>query len=329
MRLLKNVIETWKFKLKIPKSGTFSFEEIHGSNVILIKNSNDELGIIIHKTLPIPESYKVKNFQFSYHKQIINKEKNVIYENCQMILIGKELNEDYIINILFSILDYASKKTVDSFDIMNIVNTVNENFQIENFSYNEIIGVWGELSFLLYLIQGVKEKEKLFEVLNAWESENSRNKIDFRFHKIKVACEIKTTVKEERVHHISGHKQCIPPQNIDTLYFVSIRIKDDDTGYSCADLTTQIIQILNEQNLKELFMNKIEVRGAKYCNNQTSKFSYLDSNLFNIYDSKNIELPIIPKGVYDMEWKQSFDFVNETDHKLSIDYIIDYFKLGL
>jgi len=329
MRLLKNVIETWKFKLKIPKSGTFSFEEIHGSNVILIKNSNDELGIIIHKTLPIPESYKVKNFQFSYHKQIINKEKNIIYENCQMILIGKELNEDYIINILFSILDYVSKKTVDSFDIMNIVNTVNENFQIENFSYNEIVGVWGELAFLLHLIEDVNEKDKLYEVLNAWESQFSRNKIDFRFHEIKIACEIKTTVKEERVHHISGHKQCKPPQNIDTLYFVSIRIKDDDTGYSCADLTKQIINKLNEQNLIELFKNKIEVRGSKYCNNQTNKFSYFDSKLFNIYDSMNIELPVVPKGVYEMEWKQSFDFVNETDYKLSVGYILSYFKLGL
>ena len=329
MKLLKNVIETWKFKLKIPKSGTYSFEEIEDCNVILIKNSDNELGIIIHKTLPIPESFKVKNFQFSYHKKIINNEKNISYENCQMILIGKELNEEYIINILFSILDYASKKIVDSFDIMNIVSTVNENFQIENFSYNEIIGVWGELAFLIHMMQDVKEKDKIFEVLNAWESEYSRNKIDFRFHKIKIACEIKTTVKEERIHHISGHKQCVPPQNIDTLYFISIRIKDDDTGHSCNDLTNLIIQMLNEQNLIDLFKNKIEVRGSKYCHNQTNKFSYLDSKKYNIYNSDSIELPIIPKGVYEMEWKQSFDFVNESDYDKSIGHIINYLKLGL
>ena len=121
----------------------------------------------------------------------------------------------------------------------------------------------------------------------------------------------------------------MPPQNIDTLYFISIRIKDDDTGHSCNDLINLIIQMLNEQNLIDLFKNKIEVRGSKYCLNQTNKFSYLDSKKYNIYNSDSIELPIIPKGVYEMEWKQSFDFVNESDYDKSIGHIINYLKLGL
>lgn len=329
MRLLKNVLETWKYKLKTPKPGTFSFEEIVDSNIILIKNSNDEIGIIIHKTLPIPESYKVRHLQFSYHKELFDKEKKIQYDNCQIIIIEKSLEEEYIINILFSILDYESKNTIDSFDIMNILNGVNDNIQIENYSFNEIIGVWGELSFLLHIIRSINEKDIIFELLKSWESDFSRNKIDFRFNKINIACEIKTTIKEQRIHHISGHKQCIPPEKIDTLYFVSIRIKDDDTGYSCFDLTNQIKENLHEQNLINLFENKLIVRGSKYCLNQSNKFSFLDKDQFKIYDSIHIELPIIPKGVYDMEWKQSFDFVNETNYEKSIGNIASHYKLGL
>jgi hypothetical protein len=329
MQLLKNVLETWKDKLKVPKPGTFSFEEIRDSNIILIKNSNNEIGIIVHKTLAIPEAFKVRHLQFSYHKEIIDKEKKTVYDNCQMIIIEKDMEEEYIINILFSLLDYKSKKHIDSFDIMNILNGVNDNIQIENYSFNEIIGVWGELSFLLHIIQNIQDKDKMFELLKSWESDFSRNKIDFRFNNIKAACEIKTTIKEERIHHISGHKQCIPPENINDLYFVSIRIKDDDTGYSCNDLTNQIKEILFEKNLIDLFDNKLTVRGSKYCLNQSFKFSFLDKKPFKTYNSINIELPVIPKGIFDMEWKQSFDFVDETSYENSIENIINYFKLGL
>ena len=178
MQLLKDILETWKYKLKVPKPGTFSFEEIIDSNIILIKNSDDETGIIIQKTLPIPESYKVRYFQFSYHKEIIDKEKKTKYDNCQMIIIEKNLEEKYILNILFSILDYNSKKHIDSFDIINILNGVNDNIQIENYSFNEIIGVWGELSFILHIIREIKEKDKIFELLKSWESDFSRNKIE-------------------------------------------------------------------------------------------------------------------------------------------------------
>jgi hypothetical protein len=329
MQLLKNVLETWKNKLQIPKTGTFSFEEIIDSNIILIKNSNNEIGIIIYKTLPIPEAFKVRHLQFSYHKEIIDKEKKTSYDNCQMIIIEKDMEEEYIINILFSILDYNSKKYIDSFDIINILNGVNDNIQIENYSFNEIIGVWGELSFLLHIIKNIQDKEKMFELLKSWESDFSRNKIDFRFNNIKAACEIKTTIKEERIHHISGHKQCIPPENINDLYFVSIRIKDDDTGYSCNDLTNQIKENLYEENLIDFFDNKLTVRGSKYCINQSYKFSFLDKVPFKTYNSIHIELPIIPKGIFDMEWKQSFDFVDETTYENSVEKIINYFKLGL
>jgi hypothetical protein len=329
MQLLNKILHTWKFKLKVPKEEAYSFEEIENSNIILIKNSRDELGIIIHKTLPIPESYKVKYFQFWYHKEIINKQKKVVYENCQIIIIEKGLNEEIILNILFSILDYKSKRNIDSYDIMNIINEVNDNIQIENYSYNEIIGVWGELSFLLHLIQKVKDKEILFELVKSWESDFSRNKIDFRFNKFKIACEIKTSVKEERIHHISGHKQCIPPENIDSLYFISIRAKNDDTGYSCYDLTNQIINMMYEKNMKQYFEDKIKIRGSKYCLNQSNKFSFYDNYFFKIYNSIDLNLPIIPKGVYDMEWKQSFDFVNETNYDNSIGKIVSHFKLEL
>ena len=329
MELLKNVIEIWKYKLKTPKTDTFSFEHIQNSNIILIKNDKDELGIIIPKTLPIPDTFKLKRFHFSYHKTIYNNDKKISYENCQVMFVENDISEEYLINVLFSILDFKNKKKIDSFDLINILKNVNDNFQIENYAFNEIVGVWGELSFLLHLLRKVKSKEKMYELVNSWEGDLSRNKIDFRFLNLKKAFEIKTSVKEERIHHISGHKQCIPPENIDNLYFISIRIKNDDTGYSCFELTTEIINLLSENDLLILFNNKMSIRNIKYCKDTTYKFSFLDTFLFKAYNTNDIELPIIPKGVYEMEWKQSFDFVNETNYDNSIKIISDYLAAGL
>ena len=94
-------------------------------------------------------------------------------------------------------------------------------------------------------------------------------------------------------------------------------------------MTNQIKENLHERNLIDLFENKLSVRGSKYCFNQSNKFSFLDKELFKIYNSIHINLPVIPIGVFDMEWKQSFDFVNESNYDNSIGTIMSYFKLGL
>ena len=330
MQLLSDVLDIWKNKLKIPSGNRFSFEEVENTNVILIKNSQNRLGIIISKTLPIPDNFKLKYFHFEYHKKIQNVANNIIYENCQIIILENEnISEEYLINILFSILDFKNKRIISSNDFIDILKSVNSLSQTENQRINEIIGAWGELYFFLHILSGAVDLDKKNELINSWEGSEKRSKIDFRFITCKVGCEIKTSLREERIHHISGHQQCIVPQGLENLYFISIRLKEDDTGFSCQDLYSSIKKELNDNVLIDNFNNKILIRGKNICSDSSHKFSLVDPFLFKIYNSDALILPNVPLGITDMEWNQNFDLLSDSQYDLTIQSIKYYFNLVL
>ena len=309
--MLTKIIDTWFNKLKTPTEDSLSFEIIDGTNLFLTKNHEDKIGLIIENTIEIPASFKLKNFEFIYYPNLENKKKEQEHRNCQLILANKNVNPEYLIKILVGIFDLENTKYITSTDLIKILNELKYVFDTESVSEIEIVGVWGELFFLYQVLTVVENKDDFINIINSWEGTNSRKKIDFRFLKQKHAFEIKTTKEDQRRHHISGHEQFIKPLGFNNLSFASIKIINDEAGYTCNDLFSMISTLLANQELIVSFKEKCILRGLGYCNNKIYRYTPRDANAFSFYNSNSFTLPIIPIGVSKLEWEQDFDIINQ------------------
>jgi hypothetical protein len=305
--MLAKIIDIWFNKLKTPTEDSLSFEIIEGTNLFLTKNHENKIGLLIENTIEIPASFKLKNFDFIYYPSLINKNKNQEHRNCQLILANQNVDPEFLIKLLIGIFDLDNTKYITSTDLIKILNELRYVFDIESISENEIIGVWGELYFLYQVLGILENKNDLITIVNSWEGTSSRKKIDFRFLKQKAAFEIKTTKDDHRIHHISGHEQFLKPLGFDNLYFASIKIINDDAGYTCSDLFSLISTLLVNQELISIFKDKCILRGNSFCNNKIYRYTPRDT--FSYYNSNSFTLPNIPIGVSKLEWEQDFDIV--------------------
>jgi len=320
--MVKYVLEQWN-NLKTPNEG-YSYYEIKDFNIILIKTTENKLGLIITKTLPLPNNVKLKEFDITYAKEIVNSFKKSVYNRCQILVAKKNVDEDLLIAILLSIFELKDNN-LDSFKLISIFENINKIFKLQSLQFNEIVGVWGELYFILFLLKLTRSDEKKREIIESWEGDIFRNKIDFQFNHLKIAIEVKTTIKHHRSHHIGGHKQCQCPTLMDKLFFLSTRISENENGLSCNSILKAIKNCITP-SLIELLEERCKVRGKKYCTDTIHSFELLDSTYCKLYDSSIIELPSIPAGITEMQWIQNFDFIKESNKNESLNLIINYFS---
>ena len=315
--MLTKIIDTWFNKLKKPTEDSLSFEIIDGTNLFLTKNHENKIGLIIENTIEIPASFKLKNFDFIYYPYLENKKKAQEHRNCQLILANKNVNPEFLIKLLVGIFDLDNTKYITSTDLIKVLNELKYIFDTESISEKEIVGVWGELFFLHEILNIEEKKDEYINIINSWEGTNSRKKIDFRFLKQRQAFEIKTTKEDQRIHHISGHEQFIKPLGFTNLFFGSIKIINDEAGYTCNDLYSMISNILENQELILTFKDKCILRGLDYCNNKTYRYTPRDSNKFAYFNSISFTLPTVPIGISKLEWEHDFDIIHEEILNLS------------
>jgi hypothetical protein len=303
--MVKEILDAWA-KLTVPsKVNEFSYYAVEGTNIMLTKNNDGLFGIIIYNTNQIPKYFKLKNFIFLY-KDKLETPKGEILQRCQLVFTNRSINDEYLIKILFSIITDL-QMPYSSAALVSLLTELGNIFDPEVQNKNEIIGVWGELYLINDLIEKAVSTKTKESIINSWEGDVDRKKIDFRFIDKQIAIEAKTTINELREHHFSGTEQFIKPLGFKGLYFASIRLIDDDGGFSCYDLVSSVMYKLNDSSLIRLFDNKILLRGNKICNDNYYRFSPRDNYVYLFYNSEDIETPNCPKGVSELRWTQNID----------------------
>jgi hypothetical protein len=303
--MIKEVIDIWFNKLKRPNERTkYAYYIIKNTNIILAKNFDGEFGLILTDTSEIPKNFKLKNFDFSY-KDNIETTAGVFFKRCQRMFAHSNVNTDFLIKILFGVLEDA-QKPYSSNTLMKVLKELKDLFDPEEQKKIEIIGVWGELFMINELIEHHTNKYIIESILNSWEGDGGRKKIDFRFIHAKIAIEVKTTTDEKRIHHFSGLEQFKVPLGFSNLYFASFRILNDDAGLTCFDITNKIVNKINDKSLIDLLDEKLIVRGRALCYDRYYRFTPRDEDKFSVYNSQKISLPSTPEGVLDIKWRQDF-----------------------
>ena len=165
--------------------------------------------------------------------------------------------------------------------------------------------------FLNTLIQSVKkDKSAQSKIIKSWESVLGRKKIDFRFQNSKTAIEIKTTTKEERIHHISGLDQIKMPSGFQEAYIVSIRINEDNiSGKTCLELYQTIKNFIKSKELQLEFEERVLIRGSFICKNDKIKFVIKDGLSDSFFPFKKIPKPKLSSKILSVSWDVDFNKV--------------------
>jgi hypothetical protein len=304
---IEHILLLWQKKLKTPDKGEFNFLPLKGRNILLVKDDKNRIGLLIIGTKQLDKSIQFKNFHFSYFKELKSKSQGKVYQRCVMVLADKNVNADYLINILFGIFKIESKMDITSKDLIDVMNKVQEMFDPKASIRNEVIGLWGELHCLNTLLARKMSNELKEQLISAWESKTGRKKIDFRFIESKIAIEVKTTTSEKRIHHFSGHEQFLIPDGFNKLLFQSISITDDEAGFTCKNISDIIRDKLDDAELIEDFNERLVIRGWSIANDNEFRFTSRDKSDIYLFDSSSYLLPTQPKGISNIEWELDLD----------------------
>jgi hypothetical protein len=311
--MVSKALEIWHMKLKKPdKKGVFSIERLKKSNLLLTKDHDERIGFIVENTLRANSQLSLKNFEIVFHEELINNKSKSYHKNCLLVLADKTVNPEFLIRILVGLMEKSLADKITSKELIGIIKKVSETFDFISNNVQETIGAWGELYFMNTLIQAVKhDKSAQEKIIKSWESVLGRKKIDFRFQNPKTAIEIKTTSKDERIHHISGLDQIKIPVGFQEAYVVSIRIIEDAvSGKTCLELYQTIKNSLKSKELQLEFEERVLVRGSSICKNKNIRFVARDNLSDNFFPFNKIPKPKLPGGILSVSWDVDFNMIS-------------------
>lgn len=313
MRLSDVKYKAW---LDIPCSSDLELDLF--DNVFLIKGFNQDnlyLGrindgrffIVINDIYPPRSSiYNLyKNFHFYYDDSRTFYSVNSGVQIKKFLLICFSL-EDLDYYVLFDALeDYCRRKDSTLFfesDLRMFLNRLSDIVRKNRTEYSEILGCWGELYFMLFLLDngyyGVEE------ILNSWESPSNRMLHDFTFRSQNKIFEVKTTsANSGRCHEFFSLDQLNLVDDF-TCCLISLKVRfDNEFGITCLNLVDKIKQYFNNDTLLESKFEALAiVRGKLLVYNSNLRFYALENNSFKFILFENVPRPDITNYIVDVNW---------------------------
>lgn len=281
-------------------------EKLLTKNVVVAKNINGKLSILIKSTI----SENMSNI-FSTDFMQLKTCSKIFLDNVFIGLyhIVVCLSEDVdIINEfckVFDLLILKNPKKMSSKDVLDLFNSIDLIFKttVEKENRELQIGLYGELITLKYLY-----KRGYINILEKWHS-NFFSKHDIELDKSN-RIEIKTTVKEERIHSFKHNQLTRKDVNV---YVVSCMLEYSEEGLSLFDLIAQIMDICNDYKK----INSLQILKKKCGIDSNNKglifnenFSYLKIKLFDSRCIPQIKEEI-PETITHVSYDVNLSSVNE------------------
>ena len=259
----------------------FNKEELLNKNVVVAKNINNKLSILIKDLNDdhISNSFSTDYLQLKTCSRIyLDNEYIGIYH-----IIVCLSDEDFIIRDfekVFNVLILKNPEKMSSFDVLNLFNSIDIIFRTTEEKENKElqIGLFGELITLKYLYNLGNTN-----IIDKWHTKFSL-KHDIELDKIN-RIEIKTTTKEERIHTFK-HNQ-LTRKDV-KVYVVSCLLEISEIGLTLNTLIDQIIELCEDINkVNELYALK------KKCgiNDQYEGMTFNEELAYlklKLYDSSSI-----------------------------------------
>ena len=309
---MNSIHKIWEELGRPKKKNGYSIRRFNETNLFIAKTIDDRFVVLV-EDIPnlIHKSYENLEIE-NIHELITNDKKKInrilSIKTGKHELGGKDYNSVNPIEFARTFdacfdKNLRTKKLLDIDDIKEILKKIQEFTKaVPNPSFEEIVGLWGELYFIEKLLLNCSSSENVEKIIEGWEGVNGKTIIDFNFKDKKTQVEIKTTSGFERIHHFLSISQLQCQKNFNNGFLASIKIKEDKkNGMSCKDLVSNIENHkLFNKNLKRLFEMKLEFKGEKYYKNETYYFIFSDMSFMNFED---VPKPKINQFILDVSWE--------------------------
>ncbi|MFD3393395.1 PD-(D/E)XK motif protein [Aquirufa sp. OSTEICH-129V] len=297
---------------------SYNLRQLNETNLWIFKNQENQFGFLITNTLGT-FNYTYRNINVEWKSQLEDlKSKNKL-KHC--LVINSNTNIDSILFCSAFSTIFEGFENNHQFKISEIELALNKIEQItlkENYEFFEIIGAWGELYLLNFLITISNNPNSLVNLVNAWEGISSRSIIDFNFTSKKIKIEVKTTTENIRQHHFQNISQVTNESGVEG-YLASLCISINESGKSNNELVENIYDKLPE-NLVLLFEEKLKLRG-KVCFNDKFMFQLNELKPLEIYEFKNVPKPLLTDDITKVEWNSILEKTHSLNSNLKNDLL--------
>lgn len=284
--------------ISVPEEG-FCFEKCF--NVLWGKNNKNEIVFAIENenevSLPFSENTKYLKLIFNHLVIIEDGEKK--YNRKISAIVLKTLESKYVDLFITLSLSFSEKASSDK--ILKYFMELKDLFaNVKKPNISELQGMYGELLSMYFL-----KNEYGIDISNYYQKED-RRKFDFSISD-KKKIEIKTTTREERIHHFLQLQ--LDVERFD-IKIISIMLQKDDEGLSLKELISRCkivfsYNLLLLMHIERMIMNIDDEDLAKIRYN----YNYFKDNI-RFYNANDI--PRIKEkndeGVYNVEY--DVDFTN-------------------
>ncbi len=206
-------------------------------------------------------------------------------------------NLDSFINLCFMHANIAEQKPLNMF-----FNSLINLFQIpREQQFKNIVGLYGELSFILYIYQQYD-----IDLTNFWHHSGTNDSYDFKLKN--VYFEIKSTIKNEPIIKLK-HQQIFNNFS-DKIFLGIVQLQENNTGRSLSDLVEEIEKIKPINLLYDFKLNlEKEKRKISLSDYKNKKMNITNINVYKAIDIPSIEK--VPNNISDVEYNYNFNSVDK------------------
>jgi hypothetical protein len=297
------IFNSWQRIPKPKQNGNFEIFQYLKTNLWVLKNSNGGFGFLITDTIS-QLSLEYKNIH-SHWKRSLKNNNGQILNLCLIIESNDLIDSKLFCSAISSLFEIKDKNYLFKInEIEEALRKIEEITLKESDAYNEVIGVWGELYLINELLKHTSNANNKIEIIESWESAESRSVIDLNIKSKKTKIEVKTTTESIRIHHFNGLGQ-VTTDSSQKGFLASLCIIPDDNGLSCLDLVKYI-----EDNIPSHYLTivdkKLRIRG-EVCRNNKFHFSLTPHKTLEFFDFDEVPKPTIEDGVGKITWEATLE----------------------
>ena len=303
------------------------------TNLFVYRDINGGLGILLSNVGDSPEIPDFRNIQFRVEDTVMIHRSDGTKSQLDDVFAASfsEQRFDFpVILILEHMLYSVGGEHYSSGHLINSILLFKELLAgpSKQLSMEEKIGIWGELWFIRRAFRTAENENQRESVIQAWEN-SLRSVSDFNFSDSSTVIEVKTTVRDSRVHMISSAEQLSDSESPTGVeqYVASMACRLDETpaGWTIRRLIDSIIAQIETERVR-LFLTKIlETRG--WNDNCTDICLVIRPGVpFALFKKEKIPTVLpLAEGVIQAQWQVILDEHNkEADPDLIISRAINF-----